>query len=69
MHKGGYCSVVFYVRIGGALMAPFFCGLCIRDLVLCDYMTGGGGRCVVILTFVFFWGKEVGCLWFAISYR
>lgn len=24
MHKGGYCSVVFYVRIGGALMAPFF---------------------------------------------
>lgn len=24
MHKGDYCSVVFYVRIGGALMAPFF---------------------------------------------
>ena len=24
MHKGGYCSVVFYVRIGEALMAPFF---------------------------------------------
>lgn len=24
MHKGGYCSVVFYVRIGGAVVAPFF---------------------------------------------
>lgn len=24
MHKGGYCSVVFCVGIGGALMAPFF---------------------------------------------
>ena len=41
MNQGGYCSVVFYVRIGGALMAPFFCGWCIRDLVLCDCVTGG----------------------------
>lgn len=40
MHKGGYCSVVFYVRIGGALMAPFFCGLCIRELLLCDSVGG-----------------------------
>lgn len=24
MPKGDYCSVVFYVWIGGALMAPFF---------------------------------------------
>ena len=22
-------------------MAPFFCGLCIRELVLCDCVTGG----------------------------
>lgn len=44
MHKGGYCSVVFYVRIGGALMAPFFFGgWCIRDLVLCNCVTWGGG--------------------------
>lgn len=31
---------MFYVRIGGALMAPFFCGLCIRVLVLCDSVGG-----------------------------
>lgn len=43
MHQGGDCSVVFYVRIGGALMAPFFFGgRCIRDLVLCDCVTVGG---------------------------
>ena len=42
MYQGGYCSVVFYVRIGGALMAPFFFGgWCIRVLVLCDCATGG----------------------------
>lgn len=32
---------MFYVRIGGALVAPFFGGWCIRVLVLCDYVTGG----------------------------
>ena len=33
---------MFYVRIGGALMAPFFGGWCIRELVLCDCVTWGG---------------------------
>ena len=32
---------MFYVRIGGALMAPFFWGWCIRGLVLCDCVTWG----------------------------
>lgn len=33
---------MFYVRIVGALMAPFFFdGWCIRDIVLRDYMTVG----------------------------
>lgn len=36
MHQGSYCSVVFYVRIGGALMVSFFGRWCIRDLELCD---------------------------------
>ena len=33
--------------------------------MLCDCVTGGG----ITLTFVFFFGKGVGCLEFAISYR
>ena len=57
---------MFYVRIGGAVVAPFFLVLCIRVLVLYHCMDEGG--CVVTLTFVFF-GKVVGCRWFAISYR
>ena len=32
---------MFYVRIGGALVAPFFLVMCIRDLVLYDYVTCG----------------------------
>ena len=58
MYQGGDCSVVFYVRIGGALMAPFFFGgWCIRDLVLCHCMTGG-----ITLTFVFFGAKWLDAL-------
>ena len=32
MHRGGNCSVVFYVRIGGALMAPFFWVGCVLEI-------------------------------------
>lgn len=33
-------------------MAPFFCGLCIRELVLCDCVTGG--MCGNIVFCIFF---------------
>ena len=40
---------MFYVRIGGALMAPFFWVMCIWVLVLYDCVSGGCGGLALTL--------------------
>ena len=37
--------------------------------MLCDCATWGGGKMCSDIDFCIFWGKVVGCVGFAISYR